>query len=125
MESQLVKSILTPSQVSFSPKLLRDNALLALLFVFLVALPSTIFNSTLTANYERLTRRFGRVRRAFGGVESVTNHLPGGVVLVGFGIFGGLIYGVGCQNSIGPLTSGLAGSWKDGTVTARGHCRTS
>jgi hypothetical protein len=91
--SQLVESILTPGQVSFAPKLVGENALLALLFVFLVALPSTIFNSTLTANYGRVTRRFRRVRVRHGRVETSVNHLPGGVLLVGFSVVGALIYG--------------------------------
>ena len=113
--SQFVESIPTPGQVSVSPKHLGQNASLALLFVFLVALPATIFNSTLTENYERVTRGFRRVRGPLAKIEASVNCLPGGVLLVGFGVVGGVIYGLldpgfGFNQTTVVLVAALAGA---------------
>jgi hypothetical protein len=90
--SPIVASVLKPSQVSFNPKLLLENALFALLLLLLIALPAEIFNATLNEHNEVLSNRAGRLGRPVQRIERLLEELPNWLVLGSFALVGALLY---------------------------------
>jgi hypothetical protein len=92
--SVVVRSIPSPTDISFSPKLLAENATLALLLIVLVALPAEIFNSTLKQHHRDLARRARPVRLFVERLESHMSKLSDLGVLGVFSLIGALLYGL-------------------------------
>ncbi len=92
--SIVVRSIPSPTDISFSPKLLVENATLALLLIVLVALPAEIFNSTLKQHHRDLARRARPIRLFVDRLESHMSKLSDIGVLGVFSVIGALLYGL-------------------------------
>ena len=92
--SIVVRSIPSPTDISFSPKLLIENATLALLLIVLVALPAEIFNSTLKQHHRDLARRARPIRLFVDRLESHMSKLSDFGVLGVFSVVGALLYGL-------------------------------
>jgi hypothetical protein len=89
-----VRSIPSPTDISFSPKVLAENATLALLLIVLVALPSEIFNSTLKQHHSYLVKRTAGIRLFAEKVEGHLSRLSDLGVLGVFSVIGALLYGL-------------------------------
>jgi hypothetical protein len=87
-----VRSIPSPTDISFSPKLLAQNATLALLLIVLVALPAEIFNSTLKQHHAYLVKRTAGIRLFAEKIESHMSRRSDIGVLGVFSVIGALLY---------------------------------
>jgi hypothetical protein len=90
--SPLVSAVPKPSQISLNPKLLVENATLALILLLLVALPAEIFNSTLSRHNTHLTTQAGRLGHPLKRLEAMLDQLPNWLVLGSFATVGSLLY---------------------------------
>ncbi len=90
--SRFPASLRRPTEVSGDPSLLATNALLAALFVLLVAFPAELFNSTFEANYEEIQGWFSATRARLQEAGQWLRELPRGVAFGAFSLVGSVLY---------------------------------
>ena len=90
----LANSIPSPTEAikTMSVKTAGQNAGIALLLLILVALPATLFNSTLKEHHKTLASSRGFIRRAVDRVEGWLEGLHTGALLVLFSVVGSALY---------------------------------
>ena len=92
-QTSFVQSIPTPTEVDWAAGRIIGNLLLTLLILVLVAIPSTLVDSTIQENYERIFGGHPRLRVLLLRAEAGLTGLPDGVLLVGLSLTAALIFG--------------------------------
>ena len=90
----LANSVPSPTEAFklLSGKTAGQNAAIALLLILLVALPATLFNSTLKEHHKTIASSRGLLRRFVDKVEGWLEGLHTGALLVLFAIVGSILY---------------------------------
>ncbi|MBL8775024.1 MAG: Ig-like domain repeat protein [Acidimicrobiales bacterium] len=89
--SELVFGIPDPRDVDWSGRHVRQNLVLTLLLILLIALPAELFNSTLKEHYHRVNRPLRGIQAWLAALEAHLLTAPNGVLLVGFALVGAAI----------------------------------
>ncbi len=89
--SELVFGIPDPRDVDWSGRHVRQNLILTLLLILLIALPAELFNSTLKEHYHRVNRPLRGIQAWLAALEAHLLTAPNGVLLVGFALVGAAI----------------------------------
>ncbi len=90
----LADSIPSPTEAFHlvTAKNVTQNAGIALLLILLVALPATLFNSTLKEHHKTIAQSRGILRRAVDKIESWLQSLHTGALLILFSVVGSALY---------------------------------
>ena len=87
----IAQSIPTISAISLKPKHLAENAGIAVMLLLLVALPAELFNSTLQAHNDRITRSKGLIRKFASNLEEKLNRLGNLSVMIILSAIGAIL----------------------------------
>ena len=89
--SELLVGVPDPRDIDWSAHHVRQNLILTLLLILLIALPAELFNSTLKEHYHRVNRPLVGIQAWLAALEEHFKTLPNGVLLVGFAVVGAMI----------------------------------
>ena len=92
-QTSFVQALPTPGEVDWGAGQVGANLFLTLLILVLVAIPSTLVDSTIQENYERIFGGHPRLRQMLVRAEAGLTALPDGVLLVGLSLIAALIFG--------------------------------
>lgn len=92
-QTSFVQTIPTPEDVDWGVRQVIGNLFLTLLILVLVAIPSTLVDSTIQENYERIFGGHPRLRQVLIRAEAGLTALPDGVLLAGLSVTAALIFG--------------------------------
>lgn len=91
--STFVRTIPTPSSVSWSLGHVAVNSMLALLLLLLVGIPATLVDNTLEENYDRIFGAHPKVRHVLLRAEAAFSGVPTWGLLGGLSVVAALIFG--------------------------------